>query len=188
MITPAPYDQENFSPIIIDDVEVSRQLIDLASLSPTFSPTPPPMLPPNGFHLHQELLSFKKSLSWKLHFRKQELQKSESLEDFIKQELSVFKKLPWYTPSNREPPPLPQLLEVAFQNFYSSMLDPKTWTKTEPNLSVDLLKALKSASKIQSNNVGIYLQDKSSRIVFASLEKTNDKIENVLSDATKYRI
>ena len=110
----------------------------------TWQVSHPPMLPPDGLKLHQELLSFKKSLSWKVHFRKQELHKSESLENFIKQELTVFKKLPWYTPSNRERPPLPQLLEVAFQNFYSSMLDPKTWTKPKPNLSMDLLKTLNS--------------------------------------------
>ena len=56
MICPVPYDPNNFRPILIDDVSVSDDLIELASLSPSFSPTPLPTSPPDGLILHQELL------------------------------------------------------------------------------------------------------------------------------------
>ena len=59
-------------------------------------------------------------------------------------------------------------------------------TRTKPHCGPP--KSPQISLKDPVNNVGIYLQNKSSRIVFASLETTNDKIENVLSDATKYRI
>ena len=67
-------------------------------------------------------------------------------------------------------------------------MDPANWSKVKPNLPPDQIKALKAPKILQQSNIGIYNQDKSSRICFANLEKTNQKITNILLDATKYKI
>ena len=46
---------------------------------------------------------------------------------------------------------------------------------------------MKIAKTLPSQGIGVYCQDKSSRICFASLEKTNAKVEEVLSDTDKYK-
>ena len=153
MIKPIPYDPANFKPIKIDEVEVPDDLIQLGSLSPSFSPTPPTTLPPDGFRLHQELLSFKKSLAWKVHFRRATLKAASSFQEFLAAELSVFNKVH----STRTPPALPPLLEAAFQYFYSKLMDPCSWPRYQQNLSPSNISALKTSTTIQENNVGIYL-------------------------------
>ena len=65
-------------------------------------------------------------------------------------------------------------------------MDPSNWTKFQSNLPANLRSALKLARTLPSLNVGIFLQDKSSRVCFADLEKTNSKVDKVLSDNTKY--
>ena len=66
-------------------------------------------------------------------------------------------------------------------------MNPSNWTKYEPNLPPDLRRAFKECKNLPLSNVGIYLQDKSSRICFANLSKTNEKVDKVLSDADKYQ-
>ena len=79
------------------------------------------------------------------------------------------------------------VLEQAFNTLYSSIMQPRTWFKYKPNLSADLRQAIALAKTLPANGIGIYCQDKSSRICFASLNKTNQKVEAVLSDNTKYK-
>ena len=71
--------------------------------------------------------------------------------------------------------------------MFQGIMEPTNWTKFKPNLQPSLLSALKLAKNLPSSNVGIYCQDKSARICFADLEKTNAKVELVLSDETKYQ-
>ena len=66
-------------------------------------------------------------------------------------------------------------------------MNPSNWTKYETNLPPDLRRAFKECKNLPLSNVGIYLQDKSSRICFANLSKTNEKVDKVLSDADKYQ-
>ena len=66
-------------------------------------------------------------------------------------------------------------------------MQPKNWYKYSSNLSQSLRHALSLAATLPSKGVGIYSQDKSSRICFASLSKTNDKVDVVLSDTSKYK-
>jgi len=110
-----------------------------------------------------------------------------TLEDFVNMEPSTFIKSPWYQHSTLEPPKLPEVLENAFDKIYSTVMDPRNWYKYPSNLSPTLRRALLSARTLPSQGVGIYLQDKSSRICFASLPKTNEKVEMVLSDGSKYK-
>ena len=63
----------------------------LASLSPSFSPTPNKSQPPDGNILHAELMEFKRVLSWKAHFRYKDFEASSSFEDFVNMELPTFK-------------------------------------------------------------------------------------------------
>ena len=95
MITPIPYDVENFKPVTVDEVSIPEDLLNLCSLSPSFSPTPPSTCPPGGFNLHQELNNFKRRLAWKVYFRKKDLQQSESVEEFLAKEIETFVIL-WY--------------------------------------------------------------------------------------------
>ena len=186
MITPIPYDPENFKPICIDEVNVPESLMQLCSYSPSFSPTPPKTCPPEGYNLHQALVAFKKRFGWTYCHRKKELRESESVEDFVTKEFELFVKEPWYVPSTREPPPLPPTLESAFESLYRSIMDPSNWNRYHANLSIPLREALKQAKLLPSINIGIYMQDKSARICFADLEKTNLKVDQVLSDTNKY--
>jgi len=83
MITPVHYDEDNFPPICIDGVSVPESLIKLASLSPSFSPTPTQFQPPDGHVLHEELIEYKRVLSWKYKFRSQELDNASSVEELV---------------------------------------------------------------------------------------------------------
>ena len=186
MIVPIPYNSENFMPSFSDGVIISDELSKLCSLSPSFSPTPPSTAPPVGVNLHEELLFFKKRLSWNYHLRKKELQECGDVDEFIHKEAEEFIKNPWYVPSTREPPPLPPTLEFAFQSVYKKIMDPLNWSKYNNNLSSNLIFALREAKSLPEQNIGIYLQDKSARICFANLEETNRKVEQVLSDSSKY--
>ena len=187
MINPIPYEPSNFFPICIDDVEVPQSLLELAALSPSFSPTPTRFQPPDGNLLHEDLLEFKRVLSWTVRFNRQAFDNASSVEEFLNEQLSTFTKSPWYQKSSRTPPPLPAVLEQAFNTLYSSIMQPRTWFKYKPNLSADLRQAIALAKTLPANGIGIYCQDKSSRICFASLNKTNQKVEAVLSDNTKYK-
>ena len=55
MINPILYDPENFKSICVDGVSVPMDIEDLASFSPSFSPTPTKRQPPDGNLLHAEL-------------------------------------------------------------------------------------------------------------------------------------
>ena len=55
MIKPVFYNADNFKPICIDNVSVPQQLLDLASLSPSFSPTPTFA---DGNILHKDLMEY----------------------------------------------------------------------------------------------------------------------------------
>ena len=167
-------------------MSVPDDLIELCSLSPSFSPTPMSSCPPDGLILHQELNNFKRRLAWQVFFRKKDLKDHNSIEEFVNQEIKLFVKDPWYTPSSREPPSLPPALEFAFETVYRNVMDPSNWTEFKPNLSPNLRKSVKCSKNLPTSNVGIYLQDKSSRICFANLAKTNDKVEKILSDTSKY--
>ena len=94
---------------------------------------------------------------------------------------------PWYQKSTRDPPPLPPLLEEAFNKIYATVMNPAFWFTYQPNLPADLRQAISHAKLLPNSNIGIYSQDKSSRICFASLSKTNEKVEQVLADTTKYK-
>jgi hypothetical protein len=63
MITPINYAETNFQPLCIDDVQVTPSVFDLASLSPSFSPTPTKTQPPDGIILHAELMEFRRVLA-----------------------------------------------------------------------------------------------------------------------------
>ena len=102
-------------------------------------------------------------------------------------EFSKFQKQPWYEKSNKTPPPLPYPLENAFHNVYTSIMQPKNWYQYNSNLNPDQKKAVSLSRCLPSQGVGIYCQDKSSRICFASLANTNQKVENLLSDGSKYK-
>ena len=115
------------------------------------------------------------------------MQASDSVDDFINEEIEAFVKQPWYVPSTKDPPPLPPLLESAFATIYHGIMDPTKWTTFKLNLPANLLSALKLSKSLQSSNVEIFIQDKSSRICFPDLQKSNDKVESVLSDETKYQ-
>jgi len=186
MITPIHYDAENFIPSIADDISISPELSQLCSLAPSFSPTPPSTSPPNGSELHAAMINFKKRLSWAYIHRKKDLDECGSVEVFLQKEVEEFVKDPWYVPSTREPPPLPPALEFAFQSVYKKIMDPLNWSSYMPNLSVNLVNALREAKSLSSVNIGIYLQDKSARICFADLEKTNAKVDLVLADISRY--
>ena len=187
MIKPVFYNADNFKPICIDNVSVPQELLDLASLSPSFSPTPTFAQPPDGNILHKDLMEYKRVLSWKYHFRMLDLKAASSIEDFLSQEFSTFQKDPWYKKSSLTPPPLPPSLEQAFSNLYNSIMQPKNWYKYQSNLSQSQRSSMALAKTLPSQNVGIYCQDKSSRICFASLSETNAKVEQVLSDSSKYK-
>ena len=111
----------------------------------------------------------------------------EEIEEFLNFQQSEFVKPPWYEKSTREPPPLPPLLEQAFEKIYSTVMNPSFWYTYQPNLSVAQRQAMAIARTLPSKDVGIYSQDKSSRICFASLSKTNEKVEMVLADSSKYK-
>ena len=64
MIKPVYYDPASFKPICIDGVQVPESLIELASLSPSFCPSPTVFQPPNGQLLHEHLVEFKRVFSW----------------------------------------------------------------------------------------------------------------------------
>ena len=66
-------------------------------------------------------------------------------------------------------------------------MNPQNWYKYEQNLSRDLRQAIFTAKSLLSQGVGIYLQDRSSRICFAFLELTNKKVDFVLAEQTKYK-
>ena len=187
MIRPVPYDPSQFKPICIDGVQVPENLIKLASLSPSFSPTPSMFQPPNGQTLHEDLTEYKRVFSWRYKFRAADFRLATTVEEFVNMEQPTFTKPPWYQNSTLEPPPLPDVLENAFHKIYSTVMNPENWYKFSPNLSGDLRQALLSARNLPSQGVGTYLQDKSSRICFASLSKTNAKVEMVLSDEAKYK-
>ena len=102
--------------------------------------------------------------------------------------LASFTKSPWYRKSQNTPPPLPTILQVAFEKIYTTVMDPKNWYKFQQNLSSDLRQAISTARSLPSQGIGVYLQDKSSRICFASLDLTNQKVDLVLSDETKYKL
>ena len=169
MIVPVEYDPTNFSPLCIDGVSVPEVLFSLASLSPSFSPTPTRYQPPDGQVLHDEMLEYKRVLSWSYLYRKKEFENAESIEDFVNTTFKTFEKSPWYQKSQRKPPQLPQCLEKAFQEIYSTVMNPQNWFKFQPNLSSDQRQALLLARSLPSQGIGVYLQDKSSRICFASL-------------------
>ena len=59
-------------------------------------------------------------------------------------------------------------------------MNPSNWTTFESNLPTNLLSALKLSKSLPSSNVGIYIQDKSARICFAALDKTNAKLESMI--------
>ena len=187
MIKPIQYDPSNFKPILIDEVQVPESLIQLASLSPSFSPTPTKYQPPDGNQLHNNLMEFKRVLGWNHHFRKIQFNDAITIEEFLNFQQSEFVKPPWYEKSTREPPPLPPLLEQAFEKIYSTVMNPSFWYTYQPNLSVAQRQAMAIARTLPSKDVGIYSQDKSSRICFASLSKTNEKVEMVLADSSKYK-
>ena len=186
-INPVPYDPVNFQPICIDNVIVPSTLFNLASLSPSFSPTPTKCQPPDGNVLHAELMEFKRVLSWKYYFRKLMFDEAASIEEFLQREFANFQKHPWYEKSTAVPPALPPLLEEAFNNVYNLIMQPKNWYKYRPNLSTELRQSIALAKTLPSQDIGIYCQDKSSRICFASLSTTNGKVEQVLSDTSKYK-
>ena len=143
MIVPVPYDPVNFAPICIDDVSVSASLIQLASLSPSFSPTPSKFQPPDGHFLHEDLMEFHRVLSWRYDFRKKEFNNAQSIEEFVNDTLSTFKKSPWYKKSQNKPPPLPPILQKAFDKIYSTIMDPQNWFKYQPNLTQELLSPIR---------------------------------------------
>ena len=187
MIHPVFYDPANFQPICIDDVSVPQELFQLASLSPSFSPTPTNLQPPDGNKLHDQLMEYKRVLSWKYKFRLLEFEACSSLDEFVNKEFEVFIKNPWYQKSELKPPDLPPVLEEAFSKIYSSVMSPANWYKYQSNLSTNLRKSFSAAKSLPKEGIGIYCQDKSSRIVFASLPKTNNKVEAVLADTSKYK-
>ena len=101
--------------------------------------------------------------------------------------LSNYVKSPWYKKSQNKPPPLPPLLQKAFDSIYQTIMDPVNWFKFQPNLSHELRLGITLAKSLPSQGIGIYSQDKSSRLCFASLQVTNEKVEVVLSDFAKYK-
>ena len=139
MITPTPYDPKNFQPICIDGVKVPPSVLSLASLSPSFCPTPSKSNPPDGNILHCELMEFKRVLSWKAHFRMKDFKSSPTLESFLHLEFQQFQKHPWYEKSSNTPPPLPHALESAFQNVYRSIMQPSNWFHYHSNLDKSLI-------------------------------------------------
>ena len=187
MIDPTPYDPTNFQPVCIDDVQVPSSVLQLASLSPSFCPTPNKSQPPDGNILHSELMEFKRILAWKTHFRYKDFKSSSSLDDFVNIEFQQFQKDPWYERSSKIPPPLPHYLELAFQKVYTSIMQPSNWFHYQSNLDIEMKKAISITRSLPSSGIGVYSQDKSARICFASLEKTNQKVELVLADETKYK-
>ena len=66
-------------------------------------------------------------------------------------------------------------------------MQPKNWYKYQSNLTPELRKAISTAKTLPSSDIGVYCQDKSSRICFASLSATNAKVDQVLDDASKYK-
>ena len=102
-------------------------------------------------------------------------------------EFSQFQKQPWYEKSSTIPPSLPYSLEMAFLKVYSSIMHPSNWYHYQSNLDTELKRAISISRSLPTSGIGVYCQDKSSRICFASLEKTNQKVEQVLSDETKYK-
>ena len=186
MISPVTYDPVNFQPICIDNVQVPESVFKLASLSPSFSPTPSRFHPPDGNELNENLMEFKRILSWTYMFRIKEFNESASVDEFLNAEFIAFKKCPWYVNSTAKPPPLPTALEVSFERLYLSIMQPKNWYKFQQNLSPELRQAISLVRNLPDQDIGTYCQDKSARICFASLSKTNEKVEMVLSDESKY--
>ena len=188
MIKPKYFNHENCNPICIDGVTVPVEIKNLAALSPSFPPTPTKRQPPDGNILHAELMKLKRSLAWKVHFRRRkDFKEADTLEDFINMEHQLFVKHPWYIPSTKSPPPLPFLLDEAFSNVYRTVMDPANWYHYSQNVTLEMRIAISKTRALPSQGVGVYCQDKSSRIVFASLATTNSKVETVLSDETKYQ-
>ena len=187
LITPVYYDASNFKPICIDNVVVPEELIELASFSPSFCPTPTNLQPPDGNILHEDLLEYKKSLSWQSKFRANDFKACSSIEEFQSLQPSQFNKPPWYEKSLATPPALQKPLGDAFSKIYSTMMDPSNWYKYKQNIPPHLHKAVSLAKNLPNSGIGTYIQDKSSRICFASLSRTNEKVEQVLSDSSKYK-
>ena len=159
MITPVYYDPANFAPICIDGVAVPESLLELASFSPSFSPTPQQFQPPDGNVLHEELMEYHRVLCWKYKFRSIEFSNASSIEEFLQTTLASFKKSPWYKKSQNKPPPLPNSLQMAFDKVYSTIMDPKNWYKFQQNLTRDLRQAITTARSLPSQGIGVYLQD-----------------------------
>ena len=184
---PVPYDPVNFQPICIDGVTIPASLQELSALSPSFSPTPTNLQPPDGNILHQNLMEFKKTLSWNNKFRMIDFKNSSSVQEFVDMERPQFVKPPWYEKSTATPPSLPNSLDEAFTKIYSTIMNPCNWFKYKQNLPPQLRSAISLARGLPSQGIGIYSQDKSSRICFASLELTNQKVEQILADTSKYK-
>ena len=137
----------------MSQVQVPASVIRLASLSPSFCPTPSKSQPPDGNNLHAELMEFKRILAWKAHFRLKEFKLSSSLEDFVNMEFSQFQKQPWYEKSSKIPPSLPYSLEMAFLKVYSSIMQPSNWYHYQSNLDTELKRAVSISRSLPTSGI-----------------------------------
>ena len=64
------------------------------------------------------------------------MQASDSVDDFINEEIEAFVKQPWYVPSTKDPPPLPPLLESAFATIYHGIMDPNGQNSNQISLLI----------------------------------------------------
>ena len=110
------------------------------------------------------------------------------MEEFIHMDRPPFIKPPWYQKSTATPPALPKSLDEAFKKIYSGIMDPSNWYKYKQNIPPQLRSAITLARTLPAQGIGVYSQDKSSRICFASLELTNRKVEQILADNSKYQM
>ena len=174
------YSSSNFKPLILHDIEVSEAVISLLKKGPTFTPTP--LDPPDLAKIEENISDWKERVRWAYVFRKKKL-----LEDpNARLDAEPFVKPPWYCRTEKSAPKASDEIELFLSSIEAYLLSSNNFVKFPSNISAQESKAFKELRLLKNEGVSVFLQDKSSRFVFAKREIIESKVEADMSDTARY--
>ena len=174
------YSSSNFKPLILHDIEVSDSVISLLKKGPTFSPTP--LDPPDLAIIQDDLWDWKERVRWAYAFRKKKLMEDPD----ANLDAEPFVKPPWYSRTERSAPKASEEIELFLSSVEASLLSSNNFVHFPSNISTAESKAFTELRLLKNEGVSVFLQDKSSRFVVAKRDIIEAKVDEDMSDSTRY--